>query len=438
MVKEASRYPNSLMTLKIRTILTLICGALIGLALASGAEYYYGVRHDLPVPLIAENDGLLAEILQHVKQEYVEQVDDRQLLEGAARGLVTELDAYSEFLDPDQYREIRISTTGNYSGVGLEVSMNEDGQVEVVAPIEGTPAEKAGLLSGDIILSIDNTPVDDSTINDTIKRMRGRPGSRVNLTVTRDAEDNPITYTLTRSHVHMKTVSAEMLEPGWGYIRIRQFNETTGTDLSRAVTGLEQAARNGSGGLKGLVLDLRNNPGGVLDAAVAVSDAFLEQGTIVSAEGRADDARFHYEASDGDLSRGAAIIVMVNGGTASASEIVAGALQDNHRATIAGEQTFGKGMVQTVIPLSYGRAVKLTTSHYFTPSGESIQGRGITPDVGLDDNQAEEGMAGISAKLTQAGTALIQGDAELGIALDVLKGDRVILTASRRLGIDPD
>jgi len=419
--------------------MTLVCGALIGLALAFGVGNYYGVRHDLSVPLVMEDEGLLAEVMQHVKQEYVEQVDDRQLMEGAARGLVTELDAYSEFLDPDQFREIRISTTGNYSGVGLEVSMNEDGQVEIVAPIEGTPAEEAGLLSGDIILSIDNTPVDDTTINDTIKRMRGRPGSRVNLTVTRDTEDNPMTYTLTRSHVHMKTVRADMLEPGWGYIRIRQFNETTGTDLSRAVTSLEQtAASDGVGGLKGLVLDLRNNPGGVLEAAVAVSDAFLEQGTIVSAEGRADDARFHYEASSGDLSRGAAIIVMVNAGTASASEIVAGALQDNHRATIVGTQTFGKGMVQTVIPLSHGRAVKLTTSQYFTPSGESIQGRGIIPDIALDDNQAEEGMAGISARLTETGTALIQGDAELGIALDILKGDRVILTASRRLGIDPD
>ena len=378
---------------------------------------------------------MLAEVLQHVKHEYVEQVDDRQLIESAVRGMVGELDSYSEFLDPEQYREIRISTTGNYSGVGLDVIMRDDGQVEIVSPIEGTPAERAGLLSGDIILRIDDVSVDDRNISDTITRMRGRPGTRVTLTISRESEVDPVSYTLTRSRIQIKTVRSETLEPGWGYIRIRQFSETTAADLNQAIAELQRKSQDG---LKGLILDLRNNPGGVLDAAVDVSDIFLSQGMIVAADGRAEAARFRYEATAGDLLSGAEIVVMVNGGTASASEIVAGALQDNGRATIVGKQTFGKGSVQTVIPLSNGRAIKLTTSHYFTPSGDSIQGQGITPDIKLDDKITDHRRASVTEHRTEAGAALLQGDAQLGAAVDIMKANRVILTAAHRSGHDTD
>jgi len=349
-------------------------------------------------------------------------------MEGAIRGMVTQLDAYSEFLDPEQYREIRISTTGNYSGVGLKVDMRKGGQVEIISAIEGTPAARAGLLSGDIILSVDGLPVDDTNISDTIRRMRGRPGTRVTLSVERKNEAAPVTYTLTRSNIRLRTVRAETLEPGWGYARIRQFSDTTAADLGRAIARLKRGSTNG---LNGFILDLRSNPGGVLDAAVEVSDAFLDHGMIVTADGRAAEARFRREATSGDVLQGAPMVVIVNGGSASASEIVAGALKDNGRATIVGQQTFGKGSVQTVMPLSSGRAIKLTTSHYFTPSGDSIQGHGITPDIVLDEDSGGHHRAGVTEHLTGPGAALLQGDLELRQALAIVQGRHVVQSAAR-------
>jgi carboxyl-terminal processing protease len=336
--------------------------------------------------------------------------------------MVTDLDPHSQFLTPDEYEEIRISTTGNYSGVGLEVSMNQ-GTVSVVAPIDGTAAQRAGIRSGDVILSIDGIVVDERNVNDTVGRMRGKPGTTVELTVSREAEPEPIDFRLMRGHVQVSSVRTEVLDDAYGYIRITHFSETTSRDLRKAIADLRQDAGEE---LHGVVLDLRNNPGGVLDAAVDVSDAFLDGGVIVTANGRGHDATFRHEAVGGDLLDGVLLVVMVNRGSASASEIVAGALQDNERATVVGNQTFGKGSVQTVMPLSNGRAIKLTTSRYFTPSGDSIQGQGITPDIVLEEGGLEDVLAGAEEHRTDPGAALLQSDRQLRQALNVLKGGRIL------------
>ncbi len=364
-----------------RGLLLFLLGAAAGLAAAVGGTVLAS-RNAADGSLPWDDVRLLTEVLERVRQEYVEPVDDHRLLESAVRGMVTNLDAHSQFLDADEYEEVRISTTGNYSGVGLEVNM-KDGKVLVVAPIEGTPADKAGILSGDVIVSIDGLPVGDARVTDAITRLRGPAGTKVNITVSRAGEAQPLSFDLIRSNVQVHSVRARLLESGIGYVRISQFSETTGSDLRTALTDIRRQP--GGGTLTGLVLDLRNNPGGVLDAAVEVSDDFLNSGIIVTASGRGPDANFRHEARSGDLLDGAPIVVLVNGGSASASEIVAGALQDNQRATILGSQTFGKGSVQTVMPLSNGRAIKLTTSRYYTPSGDSINGEGITPDVVLEE-----------------------------------------------------
>lgn len=336
-----------------------------------------------PVPW--QDARLLAEVLEHVRREYVESISDQELIEAAIRGLMADLDPHSAYLDPQQFDEIRISTTGEYSGVGIEVTL-ENGAVKVVNPIVDTPAYKAGVLAGDRILAVDDVPVDLQNLNDTIDRMRGRLGTPVKITIARgpDAAPKPLEFTLSRASVQVHSVSQELLEPGFGYVKITHFSETTTPDLESAIAKLKKA--NG-GALRGLVLDLRNNPGGVLEAAVGVSDVFLDGGLIVSANGRAEDARFSMDARPGDDLNGAPLVVLVNGGSASASEIVAGALQDHHRAQLVGSQTYGKGSVQTVMPLSDGHAIKLTTSRYFTPSGASIQQRGIKPDVAVEDRK---------------------------------------------------
>ena len=328
-----------------------------------------------PVPW--RDARLLAEVLEHVRQEYVDKVSDDKLMESAIRGLVADLDPHSAYLDPSEFNEIRISTTGEYSGVGIEVAL-ENGAVHVVTPIEDGPAARAGVLAGDTIVAIDDVPVDAGKLDDSIDRMRGKAGSTVKMTIARADTPKPLQFTLARAAVQVHSVKKEMLEPGFGYVRITQFSETTTPDLIKAIAALKKQNKDP---LRGLVLDLRNNPGGVLEAAVGVSDAFLSDGIIVTANGRAPDARFEMDAQPGDEIDGAPLIVLVNGGSASASEIVAGALKDHHRATIVGRQTYGKGSVQTVMPLSDGHAIKLTTSRYFTPSGVSIQKVGITPDV---------------------------------------------------------
>jgi carboxyl-terminal processing protease len=356
---------------------------------------------------------LLAEVLEHVRKEYVENISDEELIEAAIRGMMADLDPHSAFLDPDEFDEIRISTTGEYSGVGIEVAL-ENGTVKVVAPMEDTPAQRAGVLAGDTILAVDDVPVDLDNLNDTIDRMRGKVGTPVKITIARSEQPEPMEFTLARAAVQVHSVRKQLIEPGYGYVGISHFSETTTEDLDRAIAALKKA--NG-GALRGLVLDLRNNPGGVLEAAVGVSDVFLEGGVIVSANGRAPDAKFEMDASPGDALGGAPMMVLVNGGSASASEIVAGALKDQGRATLIGQQTYGKGSVQTVMPLSDGHAIKLTTSKYFTPSGVSIHGRGITPDVVVDPKDA--GKVDDAAPPPRGGD--VKTDYELRLALGLLK-----------------
>jgi len=409
------------MTAKLRNLLLMAAGILFGMAISVGSGVF--AQRDVPPETLPWDDArLLAEVLERVRQEYVEPVEDAELIESAVRGMVTDLDPHSQFLDRDEYEEVRISTSGNYSGVGLEVHM-EEGAVQVVAAIEGTPAELAGLRSGDIIVGIDDLIVDETNYDETVHHLRGKPGTPVRIRIERSDEAEPVTFTVVRSHVQVKSVRYEMLAPDYGYIRITHFSETTWKDTRKAIQQLRSRSRDQ---LQGIVLDLRNNPGGVLDAAVDVSDGFLDAGMIVSASGRVADANFSHLAHEGDLLDGARIVVLVNEGSASASEIVAGALQDNRRALIAGAQTFGKGSVQTVMPLSNGRAIKLTTSRYYTPSGISIHGHGITPDVLIDTDPTLDLLAGITAHQTDAGAALLQGDSQLREAFALLQEERVM------------
>jgi carboxyl-terminal processing protease len=380
-----------------RFALVLGVGVIMGFGLSVGRTVQ--AQREIDPPMAAVNDEsdndsdksvpwqdarLLAEVLEHVRKEYVEKISDEELIQAAIRGMISDLDAHSAFLDPQEFDEIRISTTGEYSGVGIEVAL-ENGVVKVVNPIEGTPAQKAGVLPGDTIIAVDGVPVSVENLTDTIDRMRGKAGTAVKISIARAEVKDPLEFTLSRAAVQVHSVRDQMLDGGVGYVRISHFSETTTSDLERSLASLKK--KNGAP-LSGLVLDLRNNPGGVLEAAVGVSDVFLDDGIIVTANGRAADARFEMDARPGDALDGAPMVVLVNGSSASASEIVAGALQDHHRATLVGRQTYGKGSVQTVLPLSDGHAIKLTTSKYFTPSGASIHEKGIKPDVVITDKEA--------------------------------------------------
>ncbi len=412
------------MTTRISTLLLLTAGLLGGFMLSLGPGVLADREPEAPEALPWQDARLLAEVLQRVKDDYVDTVTDQQLLEAAVRGMVAGLDPHSAFLDADEYEEIRVSTTGNYSGVGIEVTL-EGGRVIVVSPIEDTPAARAGIRPGDEIVSVDGVPVDPVSIGDTIDRMRGAPGTDVRVSIARATDGEPLDYVLTRASVQVHSVKYELLEPGYGYIRITHFSETTPGDLDRAIGALEKAA---GGALLGLVLDLRNNPGGVLESAVSVSDAFLDHGVIVKANGRTRDACFVMDAHPGDLTHGARMVVLVNGGSASASEIVAGALKDHKRATLMGRRTYGKGSVQTVMPLSDGRAIKLTTSRYYTPSGESIHEKGIMPDIVIDPPPSETGSTRSDTTGSEAGAA---GDHEIALALANLKSVGLQIRQSR-------
>lgn len=335
-----------------------------------------------PVPVVASaGHDLLDEVAARVRREYVELVSDERLEQGALAGMVENLDPHSEFLDAAEYEEMRVSTAGSYSGVGIEVA-ERDGHVVVVTPIEGSPADRAGVRAGDVLLEVDGHAVEPGGIDETIGRMRGYAGSRVRLAVGREGEPVPLQFELERGEVHVRTVRALPLPGRYGYVRITHFSDATPRDFDRSIAALQAAE---SGPLRGLVLDLRGNPGGVLESAVGIADEFLDKGLIVRADGRTPDARFEMDANPGDVLHGAPLVVLVDRGSASGSEIVAAALRDHGRATLMGERTFGKGSVQTVLPLRDGQALKLTTSRYFTPSGVSIHDRGIDPDVVIVD-----------------------------------------------------
>ncbi len=320
------------------------------------------------------------EIFGRIKQDYVEPVSDKKLLEDAIRGMLSGLDPHSAYLGGEEYKELQEGTSGQFGGLGIEVGM-ENGFVKVVSPIDDTPAQKAGLKSGDLIVRLDDKPVKGMTLADAVKTMRGEPGTQIVLTVVREGEEAPLKFSLTRDIIKVKSVKQRLLEKNYGYLRISSFQSGTGQGLNDAIGELK---KENEGSLKGLVLDLRNNPGGVLNAAVDVSDAFLDSGLIVFTEGRIKNSEMRFNASPGDIINGAPIVVLINGGSASASEIVAGALQDHKRAIIMGEKSFGKGSVQTILPITNGAAIKLTTARYFTPSGRSIQAEGIEPDVKLE------------------------------------------------------
>jgi carboxyl-terminal processing protease len=401
------------MSLKTRAILVIAVGLVLGFSLSVGGGLIGADKAPDREALAWEQARLFAEVLERVKQDYVEPVDDAALMESAIRGMVSDLDPHSQFLNASEYRDIRITTTGTYTGIGIEVD-EVDGAVTVVAPIAGSPAARSGIQSGDKIIAVDGTAVEAGHLQETIGRLRGHAGSEVTLTVLRD--DAAIDYEMRRQLIRMTSVHRDLLGPSYGYVRVSQFSDNTARELGNAVDQL-QAANNGL--LDGLVLDLRNNPGGVLDAAVDVSDLFLDSAVIVSADGRSSESRFSHSARRGDILDGANLVVLVNKGSASASEIVAGALQDHGRAVVIGTSTFGKGLVQTVMPLSKGQAIKLTTSRYYTPSGGSIHEVGITPDVLIEDTPGYP-------DLSLAGGIDREADAQLAEAVEYLSAGPVM------------
>ena len=321
---------------------------------------------------------VFAEAFNRISSAYVEEIDDKTLLENAIKGMLSQMDPHSSYLDKDSFNDLQESTSGNYGGLGIEVGM-EDGLLKVISPIDDTPAANAGIESGDLIIQLNDTPVKGMSLSEAIEAMRGEPGSKIEILLIKTDDPTPKPLTLTRQIIKVASVRQRYLEEGFGYLRIAQFQSGTGDEVEKALIQLKD-----KGDLEGLVIDLRNNPGGVLQAAVAVSDVFIDDGLIVYTRGRMEDSETRYNARTPDSIQGVPIVVLVNAGTASASEIVAGALQDHGRAIVMGTTTFGKGSVQTILPLTNEKAIKLTTARYYTPNGKSIQAEGIIPDIWVD------------------------------------------------------
>jgi len=418
-----------------RIPLPLFVGLTLVLGWAASAPVYAQAETSEQLPL--DDLRTFAEVYGRIKNDYVEGVKDKSLLESAIRGMLSGLDPHSDYLDKEEYRDLRVGTSGEFGGLGIEVGM-ENGFVKVIAPIDDTPAQRAGLQAGDVIIRIDDKPVKGMSLSQAVNLMRGKPGTQIRLTVLRSDAGQPFTVELERAVVHVASVKSHTLEPGYGYVRISNFQSRTTEDMLAAIDKLKSENQ---GELKGLVLDLRNNPGGVLNAAVGVSDAFITDGLIVYTEGRLPDSKLQFRAGPDDVLSGAPIVVLVNRGSASASEIVAGALQDHKRALIMGSKTFGKGSVQTIVPIDDSTALKLTTARYYTPLGRSIQAKGILPDIQLERGEFKpflepDADALTEADLTnhlesqgQAGKSkdealkgLAEEDLQLAEALNVLKG----------------
>ena len=424
----------------------LATGVILGIFLSVSVGVVADRNDAAGASLPVEDLRRFTDVYMRIKRNYVSEVEDRELLDNAIKGMLSGLDPHSAYLDEKEFRDLQVGTSGEFGGLGIEVGM-EDGFVKVISPIDDTPASRAGIRAGDLIIRLDDTPVKGMTLSDAVNMMRGKRGTDITLTIMREGLDAPLRITITRDVIRVQSVRWEELEPGFGSVRITNFQARTARDLVNAVESLR-----GSGALQGLVLDLRNNPGGVLNGAVGVSDAFLDGGLIVYTEGRLQESQFRYTASPGDVAGGVPMVVLVNEGSASASEIVAGALQDHKRAVIMGSQTFGKGSVQTILPLAQETAIKLTTARYFTPLGRSIQAEGIQPDIKVEaltvarsEEAAARGVseADLPRRLEGNGNnsrdnagaetkeALAQRDYALNEALNLLKGLAILSQGQR-------
>jgi len=410
------------MTIKLRSTYLILLGAVLGGTLTVGTSVL-ATKEKASNILPLEQMRTFTDVFTRIKNDYVEEVSDDELLEHAIRGMLNGLDPHSAYLNLEEFNDLRIGTTGEFGGLGIEVGM-EDGFVKVIAPIDDTPAKEAGMQSGDLIIRLDDTPVKGLTLNDAVKLMRGKPGSEIILTVIREGEDKPLKISIERAIIKVTSVRDRLLDDSYAYVRISHFQTKTTADMIKSIKKLTEKA---SGDIKGMILDLRNNPGGVLSGAVGVSDAFLETGLIVYTDGRETDSKLRYDSTAGDILNGMPLVILVNGGSASASEIVAGAMQDHGRAIIMGSKTFGKGSVQTIQDLPTGGAVKLTTARYFTPNGRSIQAQGIEPDivanpatVQRDDDRGLEPLSesNLSGHLSNGSSKKDEADAEAETTAD--------------------
>jgi carboxyl-terminal processing protease len=418
-------------------------GVLIGIGtavVATQPQLLGSVSANAAVNDVYRQLNLFGDVFERIRADYVESPDDAKLIESAINGMLTSLDPHSSYLPPKDFRDMQVQTRGEFGGLGIEVTM-EDGLVKVVTPIDDTPAQKAGVLTNDFITAIDGEQVQGLTLNEAVEKMRGPVNTEIKLTIRREGSEEPVELTLTRAVIRIKSVRSRT-EDDVGYVRISQFNEQTFEGLKSAIEEIEKEVP--ADKLKGFVIDLRNNPGGLLDQAIAVSDAFLDRGEIVSTRGRQADETQRFNARDGDLTDGKPVIILVNGGSASASEIVAGALQDHRRATVLGTRSFGKGSVQTIIPLGANGAIRLTTARYYTPAGRSIQAKGIDPDIEILQDLPEE----LKGKAETKGEASLRGhlesqdgqegggsqayvppdakdDKQLNYALDLLRGIQI-------------
>jgi len=403
-------------------LLGAAAGAALTLVVFQPRELLVGSAAKAAVSDTYRQLNLLGDIFERVRSDYVEKPDDGKLIESAVNGMLAGLDPHSSYMDPKSFRDMRDTTRGQFGGLGIEVTM-EDGLVKVVAPIDETPAAKAGIMANDVISHLDDEPVQGLTLNQAVEKMRGPVNTKIRLKIVRKGQEKPIEVTIVRDIIRVRSVRSRTEGDDVAYIRVTQFNEQTTEGLKKALA--DTAAQIGADKLKGYIVDMRNNPGGLLDQAISVSDAFLEKGEIVSTRGRNAEETQRFSARAGDLSKGKPIIVLINGGSASASEIVAGALQDHKRATVIGTRSFGKGSVQTIIPLGSGNgALRLTTARYYTPSGTSIQAKGIKPDIEVLQEVPEE----MKARTDTKGEASLRGH---------LKGDGQEQTGSQSY-IPPD